>query len=110
MRTTVRPSKPGYGHGLGIMSTRLPCGRTAWYHNGAVPGFETWSAATDDGRAASVTMTVEPTRQEETVRGKCHRHGAVPLRNRRPRPRMGAGPTAIAKKFPSAETFAPRHD
>lgn len=61
MRTTVEIPKPGIGYGLGITSTRLSCGRAAWGHNGAIPGYGTWTGATEQGRyAASVTMTAEP--------------------------------------------------
>lgn len=35
--------------------------RVAWAHSGTIPGYGTWAAATDDGRAASVTMTLEIT-------------------------------------------------
>ncbi|MFD8085314.1 serine hydrolase domain-containing protein [Kitasatospora sp. NPDC059722] len=61
MRTTVPTGAPGYDYGLGIMRTQLSCHKTVWWHNGSIPGYGTWSAATDDGRAASVTMTVDPT-------------------------------------------------
>ncbi|GGT50536.1 serine hydrolase [Streptomyces atratus] len=60
MRTTVSVGAPGYGFGLGIMSVPLSCGGVSWAHSGAIPGYGTWAAATDDGRAASVTMTLEP--------------------------------------------------
>ncbi|MDT0452440.1 serine hydrolase domain-containing protein [Streptomyces hesseae] len=65
MRTTVPMGKEGYNAGLGIISMPLPCDdgqgrkRVAWAHSGTVPGYGTWAAATDDGRAASVTMTLE---------------------------------------------------
>ncbi|MCC3773868.1 hypothetical protein [Streptomyces sp. UNOB3_S3] len=47
------------------MRTRLAltassCDRVAWAHSGAISGYGTWAAAIDDGRAASVTMTLEP--------------------------------------------------
>ncbi|MER6951021.1 serine hydrolase domain-containing protein [Nonomuraea sp. NPDC000554] len=60
MRTTVPVGKPGYNAGLGIFTMPLSCHRVAWFHSGAIPGYGTWAAATDDGRAASVTMTLEP--------------------------------------------------
>lgn len=68
MRTTVPLEGPGvpaekrrYHAGLGIVSVKLPsCGKVAWGHSGAIPGYGTWAAATDDGRAASVSMTLEP--------------------------------------------------
>ncbi|MFF2627885.1 serine hydrolase domain-containing protein [Kitasatospora griseola] len=61
MRTTAPTGAPGYDYGLGIMRTQLSCHKTVWWHNGSIPGYGTWSAATDDGRAASVTTTVDPT-------------------------------------------------
>ncbi|MFF1498928.1 serine hydrolase [Streptomyces sp. NPDC058316] len=61
MRPTVLMGKDGYNAGLGIISTPLSCERVAWAHSGAIPGYRTWAAATDDGRAAAVTMTLEPT-------------------------------------------------
>ncbi|MFE4513597.1 serine hydrolase domain-containing protein [Kitasatospora sp. NPDC056783] len=61
MRTTVPTGAPGYDYGLGIMRTQLSCHKTVWWHNGSIPGYGTWSAATADGRAASVTVTVDPT-------------------------------------------------
>ncbi|MEU5429447.1 serine hydrolase domain-containing protein [Streptomyces olivoreticuli] len=64
MRTTVSMGRDGHNAGLGIFSTPLPCGReggrVAWGHNGGIPGYGTWAAATDDGRAVSVSMTLEP--------------------------------------------------
>ncbi|MFJ5884762.1 serine hydrolase domain-containing protein [Kitasatospora cineracea] len=65
LRTTVPTGVPGYDYGLGIMRTQLPCHRTAWWHNGSIPGYGTWSAATEDGRAASVTTTADPTGQAD---------------------------------------------
>ncbi|WP_424886861.1 serine hydrolase domain-containing protein [Streptomyces sp. XH2] len=64
MRTTVDMKVEGYGAGLGIISMPLSCrpgdNRIAWGHSGGIPGYGTWAAATDDGRAASVAMTLEP--------------------------------------------------
>ncbi|MCC3767967.1 serine hydrolase [Streptomyces sp. UNOC14_S4] len=59
MRTTVHV-KDGYDMGLGIMRVQLSDTCVAWGHSGAIPGYGTWAAATDDGRAAGVTMTLEP--------------------------------------------------
>ncbi|MEU8547237.1 serine hydrolase domain-containing protein [Streptomyces roseoverticillatus] len=67
MRTTVqmRENDPDHNAGLGIITMPLPCAdaqgrkRVAWAHSGTIPGYGTWSAATDDGRAASATMTLE---------------------------------------------------
>ncbi|MFC4858981.1 serine hydrolase domain-containing protein [Actinophytocola glycyrrhizae] len=52
MRETV-PAR-GYDYGLGIGEIPLPCGGTAWGHAGNLPGFDTFTAATDDGRAVFV--------------------------------------------------------
>ncbi|MFJ8476022.1 serine hydrolase domain-containing protein [Kitasatospora sp. NPDC094011] len=65
LRTTVPTGAPGYDYGLGIMRSQLSCHRTVWWHNGSIPGYGTWSATTDDGRAASVTMTVDLTSQAD---------------------------------------------
>jgi len=65
MRTTVPTGLPGYDYGLGIMRTQLSCHKTVWWHNGSIPGYGTWGAATDDGRAASVIMTADPTSQAD---------------------------------------------
>lgn len=63
MRKTVTPTgwPAGYDYGLGTVSHTLSCGGTAWGHGGNVPGFASWTVATDDGRYASVVsnnMTV----------------------------------------------------
>ncbi|MBB4912432.1 serine hydrolase domain-containing protein [Actinophytocola algeriensis] len=52
MRTTV-PAR-GYDYGLGIGEISLPCGGSAWGHAGNLPGFDTFTAATEDGRAVFV--------------------------------------------------------
>ncbi|MEV3854736.1 serine hydrolase domain-containing protein [Streptomyces sp. NPDC050095] len=72
MRTTVPMSEddPDHKAGLGMITMPLPCKdaqghqRVAWTHSGSIPGYGTWSAATDDGRAASVTMTRDITTNE----------------------------------------------
>ncbi|MCG8923225.1 serine hydrolase [Lentzea sp. CC55] len=58
MRTTI-PTDPesGQGYGLGIFSMPLSCGKVAWGHGGDIPGYSTLNAATDDGRAATLTVT-----------------------------------------------------
>ncbi|MFH8515085.1 serine hydrolase domain-containing protein [Streptomyces gelaticus] len=69
MRTTVQMRENDRDHnaGLGVITMPLPCNdaqgrkRVAWAHSGTIPGYGTWTAATDDGRAASVTMTLEIT-------------------------------------------------
>ncbi|WP_369372686.1 serine hydrolase domain-containing protein [Streptomyces sp. cg36] len=59
MRTTV-PVQKGYAMGLGVMRVQLSDTCVAWGHSGAIPGYGTWSGATDDGRSTSVTMNLEP--------------------------------------------------
>ncbi|WP_090099586.1 serine hydrolase domain-containing protein [Lentzea jiangxiensis] len=58
MRTTI-PTRPGSrtGYGLGVFSLPLSCGGVAWGHGGDIPGYSTVSAATDDGRAVTFTVT-----------------------------------------------------
>lgn len=54
MKTTVPTGSAGYGYGLGILRTDLPCGVTAWGHNGAVLGyFATWLATEDGSKQVS---------------------------------------------------------
>lgn len=50
MRTTVPAAGPDYG--LGIRAYPLPCGGVAWGHAGNMPGFDSFTAATEDGRSA----------------------------------------------------------
>ncbi|MEU3274343.1 serine hydrolase domain-containing protein [Saccharomonospora sp. NPDC006951] len=52
MRETVPAGN--YDYGLGIGEIPLPCGGVAWGHSGNMPGYDTFSAATEDGRAAFV--------------------------------------------------------
>jgi D-alanyl-D-alanine carboxypeptidase len=54
MRTTVPGA--GYAYGLGIGELPLPCGGSAWGHGGNLPGFDTFTAATDDGRSVFVVV------------------------------------------------------
>jgi D-alanyl-D-alanine carboxypeptidase len=54
MRTTVPAQGPDYG--LGIREIPLPCGGTAWGHAGDMPGFDSFTAATADGRTAFVVV------------------------------------------------------
>lgn len=64
MRTTVPagyPFGPGTRYGLGLVSTPLSCGGVYWGHGGSIPGYETRGGATEDGRAAGVAVTLQPT-------------------------------------------------
>lgn len=58
MRRTVQVPVhvPSYvGLGLGLEAFTLSCGGEAWYHSGlAMSGYTSWTAATDDGRYASM--------------------------------------------------------
>ncbi|MER5363207.1 serine hydrolase domain-containing protein [Streptomyces sp. NPDC002785] len=63
MRTTV-PAEyfgPGARYGLGLVSKPLSCGGLSWGHGGSFPGYETRGGVTDDGRAANVAVTIQPT-------------------------------------------------
>ncbi|MFF7727116.1 serine hydrolase domain-containing protein [Streptomyces sp. NPDC008001] len=63
MRTTVPAGHPfatGARYGLGLVSIPLSCGGVAWGHGGSFPGYETRGGVTDDGRAANVAVTVQP--------------------------------------------------
>ena len=63
MRQTVAPDEgdfiPGAEYGLGLVKFTLTCG-TAWGHGGDIPGYETRSAVTEDGRAATIAVTALP--------------------------------------------------
>ncbi|MBD0691737.1 serine hydrolase domain-containing protein [Streptomyces sp. CBMA123] len=72
MRTTVPIGDTGAGYGLGIISRPLSCGGVYWGHGGDIPGYESRGGATDDGRAADITVTSIPadgavTRRLESV-------------------------------------------
>lgn len=45
---------PAYAYGLGLISHALSCGGVAWGHPGNLAGYANWTAATADGRYASV--------------------------------------------------------
>ncbi|WP_447038183.1 serine hydrolase domain-containing protein [Streptomyces sp. DSM 118878] len=62
MRTTVRADYfgPGARYGLGLVSRPLSCGGVYWGHGGSMTGYETRGGATDDGRAANVAVTTQP--------------------------------------------------
>jgi D-alanyl-D-alanine carboxypeptidase len=67
MRTTVEAPGLGAGarYGLGLVSTPLSCGGLSWGHGGDIPGYSTFDAVTDDGRAASIAVTGLPTSQAQ---------------------------------------------
>ncbi|MFD7645525.1 serine hydrolase domain-containing protein [Kitasatospora sp. NPDC059795] len=60
MRTTVPADHfgPGARYGLGLASHPLPCGGLSWGHGGSVPGYVTRGGVTEDGRAATVAVTM----------------------------------------------------
>ncbi|WP_424640057.1 serine hydrolase domain-containing protein [Embleya sp. AB8] len=73
MRTTVPAEStfgPGARYGLGLVSKPLSCGRGGlyWGHGGSFPGYETRGGATDDGRAANVAVTIQPTDKSAMTR------------------------------------------
>ncbi|TCP47215.1 D-alanyl-D-alanine carboxypeptidase [Tamaricihabitans halophyticus] len=51
MRDTV-PAWDDDQYGLGIQEYALSCGGTAWGHGGNIPGYDSFTAVTEDGRAA----------------------------------------------------------
>ncbi|MDT9686987.1 serine hydrolase domain-containing protein [Streptomyces sp. P9(2023)] len=68
MRTTVPVGDTGSHYGLGVMSRKLSCGGVYWGHGGDLVGYETRGGATDDGRAANVTVTSIPPDEAGTNR------------------------------------------
>ncbi|GLV85211.1 serine hydrolase [Streptomyces lavendulae subsp. lavendulae] len=62
MRTAVEVDGPGWlpgtRYGLGLTSAPLSCGGLQWGHGGNIPGYHSFPGATDDGRAATVVVTV----------------------------------------------------
>jgi len=58
MRTTVAVHpQSDLRYGLGPFSTPLSCGGVAWGHGDDIPGYSTANGATEDGRAATLTVT-----------------------------------------------------
>ncbi|MCD9142471.1 serine hydrolase domain-containing protein [Streptomyces albireticuli] len=49
------------GYGLGLIRRDLPCGGSAWGHNGMVPGYYTQTMVTADGRHVSVVTNAHLT-------------------------------------------------
>ncbi|GCD40909.1 serine hydrolase domain-containing protein [Streptomyces paromomycinus] len=77
MRTTVAiPADAGYPagtrFGLGLSSQPLSCGGLMWGHDGDYLGYATDSAATDDGRAATIAVTAQPGPAEQGRRHAAH--------------------------------------
>ncbi|MFC5144836.1 serine hydrolase domain-containing protein [Streptomyces aureoversilis] len=54
MEKTTGAEMEGGGYGLGLIRRDLPCGGSAWGHNGMVPGYYTQTMVTADGRHVSV--------------------------------------------------------
>ncbi|KOG41418.1 serine hydrolase domain-containing protein [Streptomyces decoyicus] len=60
MRTTVPAGLwPGARYGLGVVSTPLSCGGLMWGHGGDIPGYNTRTGVTDDGRAVTIAATAD---------------------------------------------------
>lgn len=68
MRATVPVGDSGAGYGLGIISRPLSCGGVYWGHGGDIPGYESRGGATEDGRAANLTVTGIPSDHAVTQR------------------------------------------
>ncbi|MFE7640117.1 serine hydrolase domain-containing protein [Kitasatospora sp. NPDC057518] len=62
MRTTVPADLIGQGirYGLGLQSRPLSCGGLVWGHGGTAPGYRSRGGVTEDGRAATITVTTVP--------------------------------------------------
>ncbi|MBY8887087.1 beta-lactamase family protein [Streptomyces sp. PTM05] len=61
METTVPTGDAsGSAYGLGLESDPLPCGGRFWGHDGGIPGFETMTGVTPDGRQATVMVNLDP--------------------------------------------------
>ena len=68
MRTTVPADLfPGARYGLGLISFPLSCGGVAWGHGGDIPGYETRTEVTADGRAATVAVTALPDSEQKAI-------------------------------------------
>lgn len=80
MRQTVAPGEgaflDGAEYGLGLVRFTLSCGAVAWGHGGDIPGHESRSAVTEDGRAATVVVTALPSAlsgdEESATRAQRH--------------------------------------
>ncbi|WP_251020801.1 serine hydrolase [Streptomyces sp. ISL-98] len=64
LRTTVKvPAAAGWWegarYGLGVVSTPLSCGGLTWGHGGDIPGYQTRTGVTDDGRAITIAVTAD---------------------------------------------------
>lgn len=56
---------PGARYGLGVVSTPMSCGGLAWGHGGDIPGYQTRTGVTDDGRAVTIAVTADGPRVEQ---------------------------------------------
>jgi D-alanyl-D-alanine carboxypeptidase len=66
-RTVPADLWPGARYGLGLISFPLSCGGVAWGHGGDIPGYETRTGVTLDGRAATVAVTTLPDTEQEAT-------------------------------------------
>jgi D-alanyl-D-alanine carboxypeptidase len=68
MKTTVAAPDHDFSgtarYGLGIATFELSCGGVAWHHGGDAPGHVSRHGSTEDGRAATVVVTANPTTRE----------------------------------------------
>ncbi|QLY30179.1 beta-lactamase family protein [Nocardia huaxiensis] len=69
MKTTVPldASDSTLGYGLGLLRTRLSCGKDSWGHGGDIDGFETRGGVTGDGRSATVSVNQVPANSQGTA-------------------------------------------
>ncbi|GAA2846325.1 serine hydrolase [Actinoplanes cyaneus] len=67
-RTVPADLFPGARYGLGLISFPLSCGGLAWGHGGDIPGYETRTEVTADGRAATVAVTAQPETEEAATK------------------------------------------
>lgn len=60
--------RPGPARGVfRLVSTPLSCGGVYWGHGGSMTGYETRGGVTEDGRAANVAVTMQPS---QAVKGR----------------------------------------
>lgn len=69
MKRPVATGAPGMSYGLGLIQTALPCGGSAWGHNGGINGFVTDVSQSSDGEhQLSVSATAgQPPADPTTV-------------------------------------------
>ncbi|MGW1840885.1 serine hydrolase domain-containing protein, partial [Streptomyces sp. NPDC002067] len=99
-------------YGLGLYTTRLPCGVTVWGHSGDIPGSYARTAASADGRHLVSyhlnTDALGPRADDDTVLTAefCPKPGAGP----KPAPGQGPDPSAGTGTAPAPGTAEPATD